>query len=266
MKKINARTKSSSISVLSGAAPGSKACRVTSSIVDRAASVSFPIVGVGASAGGLEAFSQLLEEIPSDTGMGFVLIQHLDPSHHSLLANALSKATKMAVTQAIDGERVEPNHVYVIPPNADIALLHGVLTLIPRPDNGRKRHLPIDFFFNSLAEERGSHAIGIILSGTASDGTEGLKAIKAEYGITFAQDPQSAKFDGMPRSAVDAGVVDYCLPIAELARELGRLCHHPYVSALRKQAPKSDDLTLNKIFAMVRGAVGVDVSEYKSRR
>ena len=237
--------------------------RVTSSVSDRGASTSFPIVGVGASAGGLDAFTQLLEALPSNTGMAFVLIQHLDRTRTSFLAEAVAKATTMTVTQAKDGEPVRPDHIYVIPPNADIAILHGSLTLLPRRDEVGKLHLPIDFFLRSLAEERGNHAIGVILSGTASDGTEGLRAIKGEDGITFAQDPKSAAFDGMPRSAINAGVVDYCLQIPELARELVRLSHHPYVSAAALQT-RHDEATLNKIFVLVRNAVGVDFSEYKA--
>ncbi|MCU1282338.1 MAG: Sensor protein, partial [bacterium] len=227
-------------------------------------STSFPIVGIGASAGGLEAFTQLLGDLPSDTGMAFVLIQHLDPTHSSFLADALAKATTMPVSQAEDGRRIEPNHVYVIPPNADIGILHGLLTLLPRDDEARKPHLPIDFFFRALAADRGSHAIGVVLSGTASDGTEGLKAIKAENGITFAQDPKSAKFGGMPHSALNAGVVDYSLTLPALAQELARLSRHPYIAARHGAPQKSDHSTLNKIFVIVRNAVGVDFSEYKA--
>ena len=139
-----------------------------------------------------------------------------------------------------------------------------MLTLLPRKSEARKLHLPIDFFLRSLAAERGNHAIGVILSGTASDGTEGLKAIKGEDGITFAQDPQSAKFDGMPRNAIAAGAVDYSLPIPELAKELLRLSAHPYVTATKALPPKADDATLNKIYALVRNVVGVDFSEYKT--
>ncbi|HUR49395.1 MAG TPA: chemotaxis protein CheB, partial [Acidimicrobiales bacterium] len=223
----------------------------------------FPIVGIGASAGGLEAFTQLLAVLPPDTGMAFVLIQHLDPTHTSFLAEALAKATAMPVRQAADGDRVAPNCVYVIPPNAELGILHGQLTLLPRPDDARKFHLPVDFFFRALAADHGSQAIGVILSGTASDGTEGLKAIKAEEGITFAQDPKSAKFGGMPHSAIDAGVVDYVLAVAEIAKELVRLSRHPYVSLRATPPAKSDESTLNKIFLLVRDAVGVDFSEYK---
>lgn len=223
----------------------------------------FPVVGIGASAGGLEAFTQLLSALPADTGMAFILIQHLDPTHPSFLADALNKATTMPVRQAAEGDHVAPNHVYVIPPNAELGILHGLLTLIPRHDEARKLHLPVDFFFRALAADRGNHAIGVILSGTASDGTEGLRAIKAESGITLAQDPKSAKFGGMPHSAIDAGIVDYVLPIPELAQQLVRLSRHPYLTARREQAPQNDDGTLNKIFVIVRNAVGVDFSEYK---
>ena len=224
----------------------------------------FPIVGIGASAGGLEAFTQLLGALPPDTGMAFVLIQHLDPTHTSLLSEALAKATAMPVRQAEDGSPVEPNHVYVIPPNADIAILHGRLTLLPRNDEAHKPHLPVDFFFRALAADRGNHAIGVVLSGTASDGTEGLRAIKAENGITFAQAPRSAKFGGMPHSAIEAGVVDYPLAIPAIAEELVRLSGHPYLAGDRLRPEANDDRTLNKIFVLVRNAFGLDFSEYKA--
>ncbi|MGZ4779571.1 MAG: CheR family methyltransferase, partial [Thermoanaerobaculia bacterium] len=169
----------------------------------------------------------------------------------------------MPVHQVEDGQRIEPDHVYVIPPNTELGILLGRLTLLPRHDEARKLHLPIDFFFRALAADCGSRAIGLILSGNASDGTEGLKAIKAEDGITLAQDPRSAKFGGMPHSAIDAGVVDHALPIPELAKELVRLSRHPYVAAREPRQEKNDDSTLNKIFVIVRNAVGADFSEYK---
>jgi two-component system CheB/CheR fusion protein len=232
--------------------------------VGRTSSHSFPVVGIGASAGGLEAFTQLLKHLPSDTDMAFVLIQHLDPTHTSFLCEALAKATAMPVSEAVDGQLVEPNHVYVISPNSDIAILHDRLTLVPRSDDTRMPHLPVDFFLRSLAHERGSHAFGVVLSGNASDGTEGLRAIKAEDGITFAQDPKSAKFGGMPRSAINAGVVDYCLDIPELAAELVRLSRHPYLAARHAQASVADDTILKQICVIVRNTVGVDFSEYKA--
>jgi len=244
----------------------------------------FPIVGVGASAGGLEAFTYLLTELPADSGMAFVLIQHLDPTHKSFLSEALGKTTRMPISQVQNNETVEPNHVYVIPPDADVSIRLGRLLLVARTDESARPHLPIDFFFSALAAERGSHAIGVVLSGTASDGTEGLKSIQAEGGIALAQDPKTAKFAGMPQSAVDAGVVDHTLPIPELAVELVRLSRHPYVVASEpavqpwppggeeeeeeeeekaEKAPTIDDTTL-KIIAVVKSHTGVDFSEFKT--
>ena len=154
---------------------------------------SYPIVGVGASAGGFEAFRELLKALPSDSGLALVLVQHLDPGHESLLAKLLSHATAMPVREVEEGMAVEPNHVYVIPPNKTMGIRNGTLHLIARGEPAAK-HLPVDYFLTSLAEDRGNRAVGVILSGTASDGTLGLKAIKAEGGITFAQDSQSAKY------------------------------------------------------------------------
>jgi len=224
---------------------------------------SFPIVGVGASAGGLEAFTQLLKALPADTGMAFVLIQHLDPAHSSFLGQALAKTTSMKVLEVENGMPVSPDHVYVIPSNADVELAGDVLKLVERVPPPVP-HLPVDSFFRSLANERGSQAIGVVLSGTASDGTEGLRAIKAEQGIALVQDPQSAKFSGMPQSAIDAGVADYTLSLPLLAEELVRLSRHPYLtldSDLAEQETDGD--ALNQIFLLVREAVGVDYTEYK---
>ncbi len=172
-------------------------------------SKSFPIVGVGASAGGLEALSELLTHLPTQTGMAFVLIQHLDPTHSSQLSDLMSRVTKMSVSEARDGMVVEPDHVYVIPPNTSLAILDGVLAVTPRV---RDHHAPIDFFFQALSRNQNNTAIGVVLSGTGTDGTLGLRAIKAEGGITFAQDTQSAVFGGMPHSAIASGNVDFVLP------------------------------------------------------
>src|SRR5947199_2790885 len=177
-----------------------------------AASSPFPVVGVGASAGGLEAFTQMLGALPADTGMAFVLVQHLAPRHASLLTEILARATTMPVTEAQDETRVEPNRVYVIPPDRDIVISQGVLRLRPR-ERARGQHRPIDLFLRSLAEDQRDRAIGVILSGTASDGTLGLEEIKAEGGITFAQD-DTAQQSSMPRSAVASGCVDFVLPPA----------------------------------------------------
>ena len=221
-----------------------------------------PIVGVGASAGGFEAFRELLMALPSDTGMAFVLVQHLDPGHESLLAKLLSKATAMPVAEVEEGMTVEPNRVYVIPPNKTMGIRNGTLHLMARGEPAVK-HLPIDYFLGSLAEDRGNRAIGVILSGTASDGTLGLKAIKTEGGITFAQDIKSAKYDGMPRSAVAAGCVDFVLPPEGIASELARIGRHPYLGIEpQAQADEGGD-ELHKIFIFLHRATGVNFSYYK---
>jgi two-component system CheB/CheR fusion protein len=187
----------------------------------------FPIVGIGASAGGLEAFSALLARLPADTGMGFVLVQHLDPDHESALAKLLGRATSLPVHEVTDRLRVEPDQVYVIPPNHLLGISGGVLTLGPRPE-GRTPLRSIDAFLETLAADQRERAIGVILSGTATDGTLGLEAIKGEGGITFAQD-ESARYDSMPRSAVATGCVDFVLPLEAIADELARIAKHPVV-------------------------------------
>jgi two-component system CheB/CheR fusion protein len=183
---------------------------------------------VGASAGGLEAFTQLLKELPVDTGLGFVLVQHLDPEHESALTQILTRATAMPVHEVTDRLRVEANHVYIIPPNTSLGIEQGVLKLQPRV-RSRTPARSIDTFFESLAHDQHQRAIGVILSGSATDGTLGLEAIKAEGGITFAQD-ESARYDSMPRSAVGAGCVDFVLPPEKIARELARIARHPFVA------------------------------------
>jgi two-component system CheB/CheR fusion protein len=187
--------------------------------------VSFPLVAMGASAGGLEAFSVVLRNLPADTGMAFVLVQHLDPKHESMLVDLLARSTAMRVEQLREGVRPAPNCVYVIPPNADIAIQDGVFRLTSRP---RGLFMPIDHFLRSLADDAKSRAIGVILSGTSSDGALGIEAIKGEGGITFAQDEKTAKYDGMPRAAVATGCVDFVLSPEEIAHELIRIAKHPY--------------------------------------
>lgn len=225
--------------------------------------VSFPVVGIGASAGGLEAFSALLKSLPADTGMAFVLVQHLAPAYESMLTELLARATTMPVTEITDGLQIEPNHVYVIPPNANLGILHGVLHLMPR-NTVPGHYLPIDYFMRALAEDQGSKAIGIILSGTASDGVLGLKEIKAVGGITFAQDEKSAAYNGMPHSAIAAGCVDFVLPPAEIAAELGRLHRHPYITGAKGIAELAEgDDDLGKIFFLLRQQTGNDFTYYK---
>ncbi len=173
----------------------------------------FPVVGIGASAGGLDAFKKLLKAIPEDSGMAYVLVQHLDPSHESMLPELLQKVTRIPVLEITHDVKVEPDHIYVIPSNKIMIATDGVLLLAPRPPKQKlDPNMPIDRFFCSLAEVHQAHAIGVVLSGTATDGTLGLKAIKDHGGITLAQDEASAAFEGMPQSAAQAGVVDFVLP------------------------------------------------------
>ena len=220
------------------------------------------IVGVGASAGGLEAFTELLSHLPDDTGMAFVLIQHLDPSHESHLTELLSKASKMPVSEVKGETRAEANHVYVIPPRCNLGISDGVLHTPPRPDSGR--NMPIDSFLRALAADRGSKALGVVLSGTASDGTLGLQAIKAAGGITFAQEMRTAKFDGMPGSAIAAGVVDFVLPPAGIARQLVAIARDSRVPIEPREATEPPgEAELAKILRLVRIATGVDFTHYK---
>ncbi len=224
------------------------------------------VVGVGASAGGLEAFEQLLRSLPNDTGLAFVLVQHLAPKHESMLSELLAKATRMPVVEVTQGMRVQGNHVYVIPPNADMSISDSVLHLSPLSP-ARALRMPIDSFLRSLAETYQSRSIGVILSGTASDGTLGLQAIKALGGVTFAQDEQSAKYSAMPRSAIAAGNVDFVLPPEAIARELKRIATHVKVLGPDERPEAEEritpDATLNKIFFLLRNFSRVDFSFYK---
>ncbi len=225
----------------------------------------FPIVGIGASAGGLEAFTELLQNLPTDTGMGYVFVPHLDPKHVSLLTELLQRHTTMLVQDATNGVKVEPNRIYIIPRDTHMALVGGSLMLSPRQGTPTA-HMPIDPFLRSLAADRKSRAIGVILSGNASDGTLGMMAIKAAGGITFAQSSPSAKYDSMPRSAIAAGCVDFVLPPKEIAKELARLPQHPYIAPMPSDA--DGDLAANteaigKILILLRNATGVDFTYYK---
>ncbi|MFI5387242.1 MAG: CheR family methyltransferase, partial [Fimbriimonadales bacterium] len=202
----------------------------------------------------------MLKALPSDTGMAFVLIQHLDPRHSSALAGLLGHRTDLPVLEVTDGTVARPNRVYVIPPNANMTITRGVLRLTPRPGAG-ERYLPIDSFFCSLAEDQKNNAVGVILSGAASDGTLGLKAIKSEGGITFAQD-ESAKFDGMPRSAVTAGVVDFVMPPDGIARELTAIARHPYRNG-GVAAGFLETSAFQRILGLLKTRVGIDFSQYR---
>ena len=227
--------------------------------------VPFPVVGIGASAGGLEGFTDLLTALSVSTGMAYVLVQHLDPAHESQLTQILSRATTLPVRQVTDGMRIEPNSVYVIPPNAGLTIARGTLHLAPRRAD-RTAHSPVDRFFESLAEAQRNLSVGVILSGNGSDGAQGLKAIKEQCGITFAQTEESARFSGMPHSAIASGAVDFVLSPAEIAQELVRISLHPWVASppSRTQALlPNGDFELQRILSLVRDATGVDFSHYK---
>ncbi|UKO95951.1 chemotaxis protein CheB [Nostoc sp. UHCC 0870] len=226
----------------------------------------FPIVSMGASAGGLQAFTELLSHLPTDTGMGFVLIQHLSPHQKSMLTEILGRTTQMPVVEAQDGMCVEPNHVYVIPPNAVMTISQGVLKLSPR-DKIQGLPTTVDTFFCSLAEDYGNKAIGVILSGGDSDGTKGLEMIKDAGGITFAQCEASAQVSSMPNTAVASGHVDFILTPQQIAEELGKISRHPYVKhptpiPPTEEIPESGN-ALAIIFRLLRVSTGVDFTHYK---
>ncbi len=233
--------------------------------MEAAARKPFLVVGVGASAGGFEAFTELLENLPSDTGMAFVFVQHLDPTHESKLAPLLSHSTQMQVAEVRDRTPVAPNHIYVIPPNTALTLSNGVLHLSPRKTGDV--HLPIDHFFQSLAEDQGNLAVGVVLSGNGHDGTAGLKQIKASGGITFSQELRSAKYSGMPESAVASGCVDYVLTPGAIGRELKRIAGHEVLKPVKATRGEptlpGTEGDLTKLFALMRATTGVDFSCYK---
>ena len=229
-------------------------------------SKNFPIVGIGASAGGLAAFEAFFSGMPADTdpGMAFVLVQHLAPDHKSILTDLIRRYTRMQVSEVEDGMVVQPNCAYIIPPNRDMAFLNGTLHLM-EPASPRGQRLPIDFFFRSLAQDQHERAICIVLSGTGSDGTLGVRAIKGEGGMVMAQNPESTEYDGMPRSAIATGLVDYELPPAEMPAQLIAYAVHAFgrpsrpgtVPALRTES------ALKKIFILLRAQTGHDFSQYK---
>ncbi|MDQ5908568.1 MAG: two-component system, chemotaxis family, CheB/CheR fusion protein [Pseudomonadota bacterium] len=226
----------------------------------------FPIVGIGASAGGLAAFEAFFSGMPADLdpGMAFVLVQHLAPDHKSILTDLIRHYTRMQVFEVADGMRVQPNCAYIIPPNCDMAFLNGALQLL-EPAMPRGQRLPIDFFFRSLAQDQHERAIGIILSGTGSDGTLGVRAIKGEGGMVMAQNPESTEYDGMPRSALATGLVDYALPPAEMPAQLIAYAGHAFGKLPRTVLVlvPTDEPELNKIFVLLRNQVGHDFSQYK---
>jgi len=226
----------------------------------------FLIVAIGASAGGLEAFTELLRALPVDTGMAFVLIQHLDPKHHSILSELIAKETGMPAREVTNGLRLEPNHIYVIPPNANMAVADHTLQLLGRHESPAG-HMPIDYFMRSLAQMQGKRAIGVVLSGSGTDGTLGMAEIQANGGVTFAQDNETAKFQSMPRSAVQANCVDYVLPPKGIAKELARIAQHPYIDSdaqtLAAELGRNENRSLNSIFQLLRRSAGIDFTHYR---
>jgi len=226
-------------------------------------SLAFPVVGIGASAGGLEALDQFLRHVTENCGMAFVIVQHLDPTHKGIMPELLQRVTSMQVFQVKDRMKVKPNCVYVIPPNRDMSILHDMLHLF-EPLAARGLRLPIDFFLQSLAEDRHENAIGVVLSGMGSDGTEGLRAIKNKGGIALVQDPASAKFDSMPRSAINAGLADIVAPVEDLPRNIIDFIGHKLV--ITKDLPpmeEKDQSALEKVLILLRGKTGNDFSLYK---
>jgi two-component system CheB/CheR fusion protein len=223
----------------------------------------FPIVGIGASAGGLEALEQFLGHVPAGSGMAFVIVQHLDPTRKGIMPQLLQRATSMRVVQVKDRTRVEPDGVYVIPPNKDMTILHGVLHLL-EPVMARGLRLPIDFFLRSLAQDQREHSIGVILSGMGSDGTLGLRAIKEKAGVALVQEPATAKFDSMPRSAIDAGLADIVAPVEELpGKILAYLQRTPLIAPTEMTLEAKTQSTMEKAIVLLRAQTGNDFSFYK---
>jgi two-component system CheB/CheR fusion protein len=227
------------------------------------ASVSFPIVGIGASAGGLEALEQFLGHVPAGSGMAFVIVQHLDPTHKGIMPELLQRATGMKVIQVKDRTKVRPDCVYVIPPNKDMSILHGVLHLF-EPAAPRGLRLPIDFFLRSLALDQQEHSVGVILSGMGSDGTLGLRAIKEKAGVVLVQEPATAKFDGMPRSAIDAGLADIVAPVDELPGKIVVFLQRtPLIARTEMALEDKTQSALEKAVILLRAHTGHDFSLYK---
>lgn len=223
----------------------------------------FLVVGIGASAGGLDALNELFQNVQKD-GLAFIVVQHLAPDHESILTQLLARNAHLPVVTVVDGVTIERNHIYVTPPNVDLAVLHGVIrTMAPAGSHGPR--LPVDYLFRSLAEDQGRAAVGVVLSGTGTDGTLGLSAIKAAGGYTFAQDPSTAKYDGMPRSALGSGAADYSLAPKAIAAELARIALRHGHNAVDRTVPELHvQDQLGKLFVLIRSEFGNDLSQYKA--
>jgi two-component system CheB/CheR fusion protein len=237
------------------------AARVTTPAVPDG--VPLPIVGIGASAGGLEALEQFLGHVPAESGLAFVIVQHLDPTHKGIMPELLQRGTRMKVLQVKDRTKVRPNCVYVIPPNKDMSILRGVLHLL-EPAAPRGLRLPIDFFLRSLAQDQQERSIGVILSGMGSDGTLGLRAIKERAGVVLVQEPATAKFDGMPRSAIDAGLADIVARVDELpGKIIAYLQRTPLIPRTELALQDKSQSALEKAVILLRAHTGHDFSLYK---
>src|SRR6185437_6858551 len=224
----------------------------------------FPVVGLGASAGGLDAFQKFFDALAPGSGMAFILIQHLDPTHQSMMVDLLAGHTPMVVQQAQDGMPLEREHVYIIPPGCYLSIGGGALRL-SRPRERHGARMPFDFFLRSLAEEVGERAICVILSGTGADGSLGLKAVKEKGGLVIAQDPSEAGYDGMPRSAIATGAVDLVLPVAKMPNVLAEYGRQMYLKGKRAGAAPSGQAGngLAEILALLRTKTPHDFTLYK---
>ena len=263
IKKDGAKQKTKQASSKTEKSPATEPGRKTTS-PSRKGKADFPIVGIGSSAGGLEALQELFTNMPSDTGMGFVVVTHLDPSHVSIMPELLKKYTAMPVYQAKDGMEVNPNNIYVIPPNKTMGILHDKLILLEIQEPHGLR-LPIDFFLRALAQDRGRAAICIILSGSGTDGALGLKAIKGEAGLALVQEPSSAKYDGMPRQAIDSGLADFVLRPSEMPARLVSLAGYSKKEFIEERPTGTATFPdyLGKVFLLLRQHTRHDFSQYK---
>ncbi|MGH7191034.1 MAG: chemotaxis protein CheB, partial [Acetobacteraceae bacterium] len=224
----------------------------------------FPVVGIGASAGGIDALRRFFEAMPPDSGCAFVVVLHLDPTRQSEMAHVLQSQTPMPTAEVEDGMRLEPDHVYVIAPDADLEVVDGALH-VRKPTEPRGQRHPVDVLFASMAKDRREGAIAIVLSGTGSNGTVGLKEIRAEGGISLVQAPETAKFDGMPRSAIAAGAADRVLAPEKMPEVLLRLVRHGYVSAAAdiEGGTRGGAVTLDRVLEFLRVRAGADFRSYK---
>lgn len=226
----------------------------------------FPIVGIGASAGGLEAIEGFFANTPPEIQVAFVIIQHLAPEHKSVMGSLLEKYTKLKVVEIRNGMQLHPGYIYLNPPNKDVSINNNNnnnIFVLSEPDAPRGVRLSIDHFFRSLAETQGDRSICVILSGTGSDGTLGLKAVKAEGGMAMVQEEKQARYDNMPRSAIDTGLVDFVLPVEKMPLEIMKYVKHPYIEGGKESEEKLENY-LQKIFIMIRAATGHDFSQYKT--